>query len=156
MHSVTGKLNKNATEFSAGDSIGFGIKLGVKYRDRKTNDDKWTNYSAAIFAKSDSQINFYRSVLVDGAIVSVSSEKIAIETFDGQNGQLLSIDMLNAKLTFAYAPQQQPQPQQYQQQYQQQGQQLGPQNNAYAQASGGTTRRPPPQNGVNYDEDIPF
>jgi len=30
---VTGKLNKAATQFQAGESTGFGLRLGVKYYD---------------------------------------------------------------------------------------------------------------------------
>ena len=49
---ITGKLNKPANIFQAGDSTGFGVRIGVKCRDPKTKADVWTNYSAVIFAKS--------------------------------------------------------------------------------------------------------
>ena len=128
MHSITGKLNKPARQFQAGESTGFGIRLGVKYRDPKTRQDEWTNYSAVIFAKSPNQIQFYQQVLVEGAVVSIGAEQQKVDSFDGQNGQVLSIDMLNARLTYAHNPGQQQAPQQQRpQQAPQQYQQAPPQ-----------------------------
>ncbi|HHZ70465.1 MAG TPA: hypothetical protein EYN54_09380, partial [Methylococcaceae bacterium] len=68
---ITGKLNKPANVFQAGESTGFGIRLGVKYRDPKTKEDAWCNYSAVIFAKSAGQIQFYQNALIEGSIVEV-------------------------------------------------------------------------------------
>lgn len=51
MHTVPFRLNENAQEFQAGEYIGFGLRTGVKYQD-KNKQDQWTNYKAAIFAKS--------------------------------------------------------------------------------------------------------
>lgn len=120
---ITGRLGKDASEFQAGESIGFGIRLGVKYKDRKDGQDKWTNYQAAIFAKSDSQIDFYRSVLLEGCIVSVSAEKEAIGIFNGENGVSYYIDMLNASLVYANNPNNNQAPQQTQNQANRQPQQ---------------------------------
>lgn len=108
MHSITGKLNKDATQFQAVESTGFGVRLGVKYRDPKTKQDEWTNYSAVIFAKSPGQIQFYQSVLVAGSVIAVSAQELKVDSFDGQNGTILSIEMLNARLTYAFNPNQQP------------------------------------------------
>lgn len=106
MHSITGKLNKPANVFKAGESTGFGIRLGVKYRDPKTKTDEYTNYSAVIFAKSPNQIQFYQNVLVEGSVVEVSAEQLKVDSYDGQNGTVLSIDMLNARLGYVFAPNQ--------------------------------------------------
>lgn len=134
MHSITGKLNKDARQFQAGESTGFGIRLGVKYRDPKTKQDEWTNYQAVIFAKAPGQIQFYQNVLVAGSIIEVSAEQLKIDTFNGDNGPVVSIDMLNARLGFVFTGDQAPQ----QQQNQQQQQQYAPQQGGYA---------PAPQNG---------
>ena len=132
MHSITGKLNKPARIFQAGESTGFGIRLGVKYRDPKTKQDDWTNYQAVIFAKSPGQIQFYQTALVEGAIVEVSAEQLKIDSFDGQNGAVLTIDMLNARLGYVYSPQGgQPVQQNVQQGFQQQPQQQAQQNQAH-------------------------
>ena len=106
---ITGKLNKAANQFQAGESTGFGIRLGVKYRDPKTKQDEWCNYSAVIFAKSTGQIQFYQSALIEGSVVEVSCDQLKIDSFDGQNGSVLSIDMLNAKLGYIHTAQGAPQ-----------------------------------------------
>lgn len=102
---ITGKLNKPASQFQAGESTGFGIRLGVKYYDRETRSDQWTNYEAVVFAKAAAQVQFYQQVLVEGSIVEVSGDKLAIKQYQGQNGLLLSIQLIDAKLCSAYAPQ---------------------------------------------------
>jgi single-strand DNA-binding protein len=124
-HTICGKLNKAATQFQAGESTGFGLRLGVKYYDRESKADAYTNYEAVIFAKAPAQVQFYQQVLVDGAVVEVSGDKLKIRQFQGNNGLSLSIELLDAKLGFVHAPQQAPaqQPQQQRQQPQQQQQQ---------------------------------
>lgn len=156
---IVGKLNKDAKQFQAGESIGFAIGIGVKYYDRETKSDAWTNYSCVIFAKQQRQIEFYQSALVAGSIVEVTGQKLAIKQFQGNNGLSLSIELLDASIGFigtAGAPQaqgNQPQQQGYQQQPQQRQQQ-----NGYAQASGGMQRpQQQPQGGYqDFDDTIPF
>ena len=154
---VTFKLNKDATQFQAGESVGFGIRGGVKYYDRQTKQDAYTNFEAVIFAKQQRQVEFYQSALVAGSIVEVTGQKLAIKQFQGNNGLSLSIELLDASIGFigtAGAPQAQGQ--------QQQGYQHQPQHrlqqNAYAQASGGMQRpQQQPQGGYqDFDQDIPF
>ena len=171
---ITGKLNKDASEFQAGESIGFGIRLGVQYYDRETQQKEWTNYESAIFAKAPAQINFYRDILREGAIVEVSCDQLKIKSFDGQNGTMLSLEMLNAKLGYAHNPNQQQgqqAPQQFAQQpaqggYAQQPQQPMQPNQGYAQQSGGTPQQRPvqqpaqggfaPQGQMPQDDNLPF
>lgn len=169
---ITGKLNKDASEFAAGESTGFGIRLGVQYYDRETQQKEWTNYESAIFAKAPAQINFYREILREGAVIEVSCDQLKIKSFDGQNGTMLSLEMLNAKLGYAHNPAQQqgqPAPQQFAQQpaqgYAQQPQQPMQPQQGYAQQSGGAPQQRPvqqtaqggfaPQNGFD-NSDIPF
>ena len=92
------KLNKAASEFQAGESVGFGIRGGVQYYDHKTKQKEWTNYSAAVFVRNQAQIDFYRSALVEGAIVEVGGKTQKIEMFDGQNGPVYSIELQEAWL----------------------------------------------------------
>ncbi len=135
---ITGKLNKPANTFQAGESTGFGIRLGVKYRDPKTKQDEWCNYSAVIFAKSLGQIQFYQSALVEGSVVEVSCDQLKIDTYDGQNGQVLSIDMLNARLGYINTAQGAPQnPTPSQQGFQQQAPQQPAHVNQAPQIQGG-------------------
>ena len=157
---VTFKLNKDATQFQANESVGFGIRGGVKYYDRATKQDAYTNFDAVIFAKQQRQIEFYQSALVAGSIIEVTGQKLAIKQFQGNNGLSLSIELLDASIGFigtAGAPQ--AQGQQHQQGYQQPQQR--PQQNGYAQASGGMQRpqqqMQQPQDGYqDFDEQIPF
>jgi hypothetical protein len=161
MHSITGKLNKPARIFQAGESTGFGIRLGVKYRDPKTKQDEWTNYSAVIFAKAPGQIQFYQNALVEGAIIEVSAEQLKIDSFDGQNGAVLSIDMLNARLGYVYSPQGQQQqgghlaksPDQYAQQGSYQPQQQGGYMQQAPQQQGGFQQQRP---NIPFDDDVAF
>ena len=124
---ITGKLNKAANQFQAGDSTGFSVRLGVKYRDPKTKQDEWTNYQAVIFAKAPGQIQFYQNALIEGAVIEVTCEQLKIDSYDGTNGTMLSIDMLNARLGYVFSGTQQPQQQASPQQYQQQAPQQVPQ-----------------------------
>ncbi|MCP4267998.1 MAG: hypothetical protein GY777_20910 [Candidatus Brocadiaceae bacterium] len=135
---ITGKLTKAANQFQAGESTGFGIRLGVKYRDPKTKQDEWTNYSAVIFAKAPGQIQFYQSALVENSIVEVTCDQLKIDSFDGNNGPVLSIDMLNARLGYVYSQQQVSAPQINNGGFQQQ---------APAQQSGGFQQQAPQQQG---------
>ncbi len=130
---ITGKLNKPANVFQAGDSTGFGIRLGVKYRDPKTKEDAWCNYSAVIFAKSAGQIQFYQNALIEGSIVEVSAEQLKVDSFQGKDGVILSIDMLNARLGYVHTAQGAPQ-QGFQQAPQQQYNQAPPQQQGFQQA----------------------
>lgn len=104
MHTVPFKLNENAQEFQAGEYTGFGIRTGVKYQDQKTKQDAWTNFKAAIFSKSSAQIEFYRANLIKGALAVVSSDKLAVEVYSGQNGQQTAIKLLNANVQAVMAP----------------------------------------------------
>ncbi|GKX54060.1 hypothetical protein SOASR030_01720 [Leminorella grimontii] len=99
-HSITIKLQHPAREFTAGESIGFGIRGGVRYYDRKSQENKYTNYQAVVFAKEGNQADYYRAVLTAGAIVEVFGDNIKINTFEGKSGQLVTLELLNARLGF--------------------------------------------------------
>jgi hypothetical protein len=112
MHSITVRLNKAAREFAAGESIGFQIRAGVQYYDRQNKQKEWTNYSAVVFAKAGSQADFYRSILVEGGVVEISGENIKVDVYEGQNGQSITLELLNARIGFAQSGQPQGKPQQ--------------------------------------------
>ena len=159
-HSVTVKLNKAANEFQAGDSVGFNIRGGDQYYDRKTKTKEWTNYSAVIFAKAPGQIDYLRSVLVEGAIVPMESKQIKIDVYDGQNGQSLSIEMIDAWIGNVFqsapqAPQQQAaptyqQPQQAAPTYQQPAPNQAPQYQQAPQQQQPQQYQQAPQQGVPF------
>lgn len=145
-HTIVGKLNKNASIFQAGESTGFGIRLGVKYYDRETQQNEWTNYECAVFAKQPNQIQFYQNALVEGSVIEVSGDALKIKSFDGQNGQQLSIEILNAKLGYVHTGQQ---ANNQQQNYNQQQQQQTPQATYAPQQQGGFAPQQQQQGGFN-------
>jgi hypothetical protein len=119
-HAITIKLNKAASEFQAGESIGFNVRGGVQYYDHKTKQKEWTNYSAVIFAKAQGQIDFYRSSLTEGAIVEIGAKSQKIDVYQGQNGPSYTIELQDAWLGMIHnSNQAQIQPQQNGQQFQQ-------------------------------------
>lgn len=139
MHTVPFKLNEDAQVFQAGEYTGFGIRTGVKYKDPKTKEDSWTNYKAAIFAKSQAQIDFYKSALVKGAMVVVSGDKLQVETYDGQNGLQINLKLLNATVQAVSAPS---------------GQAAAPA--PYAQQSAPQPQQKQPAGFDSFDDDLPF
>lgn len=164
---ITGKLNKAASQFQAGESTGFGIRLGVKYYDRETKQNEWTNYECAVFAKAPGQVQFYQSALVEGAIVEITGGEQKIRQFDGNNGPVLSIEIMGAKLGFVGQSAQAPaHPQQHAPQQQQAPNhtRTAPHNQQYQppQPQGGFQQpsQPLQQPGANdfsgFDDDIQF
>ena len=143
--SVTGKLNKAANQFQAGDSTGFGVRLGVRYYDRETKQNEYTNYEAVIFAKAPAQVQFYQQALVEGSVIELSGTTQKIKSFDGQNGQVLSIEIHDAKLGFVHTGQQAPQQQGW-------GQPQQPNNGQPYQQQAPQYNEPP----ADYDQKIPF
>lgn len=100
-HTVTFKLNKPAHQFAAGESQGFGVRGGVKYYDRETKKDEWTNYECALFSKVQAQTDYYAKMLIEGAVVSVSGESIKVKSFTNQQGQTtISLSLNNARLEY--------------------------------------------------------
>lgn len=102
---ITGKLNKPAQEFQAGSYTGFGIRLGAQYYDHESKSKQWTNYSAAFFSNNTQQIEYMRSMLVEGAIVEVTAKSEKIDVYQGNNGPIYSIKLLDCSLGSVYAPQ---------------------------------------------------
>lgn len=137
---ITGKLNKAANQFAAGESTGFGLRIGKQYYDRETKQKEWTNYECAVFARSDAQIQYYQSVLVEGAVVEVTAPEEKVRVFDGNNGPIYTIELINANVGYVYAPDQS-------------GQQAPLQQHAPAQQQ---APQQPSGNGIDFDEDLPF
>lgn len=51
-----------------------------------------------MFAKPGAQADYYRSVLVEGGIVEITGENIRVDVYQGQNGQSITLELLNAKI----------------------------------------------------------
>ena len=103
--SVTGKLNRAANQFQAGDGKGFGVRVGVRFWNRETSANEYTNYEAVVFAKEGAQSSFYESALQEGTIIEISGHGCQIKTFEGSSGPVHSISILGAKLGYIGASQ---------------------------------------------------
>jgi len=101
---ISFKLGKPAQQFQAGDSTGFGIKGGVKYYDRDTKADAWTNYEGAVFAKSQSQIDYYANNLIEGAAVTVTAKTLKLRSFETKQGIGLVAVLNDAYIEYIASP----------------------------------------------------
>jgi len=152
-HSITGKLNKPASEFQAGESIGFGIRLGEQYYDRETKQKAWTNYEGVIFAKAPQQIQYYRDVLTEGSVIEISCKQLKIKQFDGQNGPSFSLEMIDCDLGYTHSPIPNGQMAAPQQNYQQAPQQA--QQPQYQPPQGYAPQQPIQHGGYNQQQPVP-
>ena len=138
MHVIHGEMRK-APFVKPGcgqdqQSTMFIIELAEVNKDSRTGEKSYTNYSAAIFAKSPAQINHYNTTLVEGNFVVVTGDKLKVDVSESQGKQYIKLQVENARLEGSgyidnnqqqQAPQQQGgfQGQQQQPQYQQPQQQ---------------------------------
>ena len=129
-HTVTAKLNKPARRFDNQAGSTFFVSLGEKNYDFKEKSNKWTNYDAALFAK-DGQVDFYESVLIEGAIVTVSGSGIIVDASNPDYPPKLVIQ--DSKLSFVSDGQAAP---------------------AHPSGSGAPAQQPAAP--VEFDQEIPF
>jgi len=137
-----------------GQSTMFIIELSEVIKDRQTGEKLYTNYSAAIFAKSPAQIDYYHTSLVEGNFVVVNCEKLKVDVSDSNGKQYIKLQMENARLEGAKYIEGNQQSQQ--QQAPAQGgyqappqQQRGFQQQAPQQSQGGFQQQAPQQGGYN-------
>ncbi|MCP3675961.1 MAG: hypothetical protein GY829_16055, partial [Gammaproteobacteria bacterium] len=125
MHIIPGELRKAPFVKQVGtqgnEATMFIIELSEMIKDRQTGEKLYTNYSAAIFAKTPAQIDYYNTTLVEGNFIVVNCEKLKVKVSDCK--QYIKLEMENARLEGAkYIEskqggfQQAPAQQQYQQQ----------------------------------------
>jgi len=102
---ITGKLQRAANEFKAGENIGFGFKLGVRYYDFQEKKNNYTNYDIVIFCKEGNQAQFYRDSLIEDSIVEVTAESERIKKDEYRGKEYISIALNNAKIGYINSPQ---------------------------------------------------
>ncbi len=177
MHIVHGELRKAPFIKQVGtqgnEATMFIIELSEMIKDRQTGEKLYTNYSAAIFAKTPAQIDYYNTTLVEGNYVVVNCEKLKVDVSESNGKQYIKLQMENARLEGAkYIESKQGgfQQAQAQQQYQQQPPAQGGFQQQAPQQQGGFQQQRPmhqamAQNGIqpnqqapqiDYDDDIPF
>ena len=102
MHIIHGELRKAPFIKQGcgqdGQSTMFIIELSEVIKDRQTGEKSYTNYSAAIFAKSPAQISHYQTTLVEGNFVVVNGEKLKVDVSDSNGKQYIKLQLENAKL----------------------------------------------------------
>ena len=100
MHIVHGELRKAPYVKTGmgqdGQTTMFIIELSEMIKDRQTGEKNYTNYSAAIFAKSPAQIDYYNTSLVEGNYVVVNCEKLKVDVSDCK--QYIKLQMESARL----------------------------------------------------------
>ncbi len=188
MHIVHGELRKEPYVKhncgQDGQTTMFVIELSEVIKDYRTGDKTYTNYNAALFAKTPAHIEHLQKTLVVGNWAVVNCEKLKIKKSDC--GQYINLDMDNARLEgsgyidggqvnnapqqqggYNQAPQQQAPQQQAPQNHahlynnqpqQQQAPQQGGFNQHQQQApqQGGYNQAPQQQQNNQQDQDIPF
>ena len=165
MHIVHGELKKAPYIKSGcgqdGQSTMFIIELSEMIKDYQTGEKAYTNYSAAIFAKSPAQIDYYNTSLVEGNYVVVNCEKLKVDVSESNGKQYIKLQMENAKLEGAkyiqakQAPQQQA-PQQQAPQQQAPQQQGGFQQQAPQFGQGNSVKPFANEPNNDFDDEIPF
>ncbi len=102
MHIVHGELRKTPYVKNGmgqdGKTTMFIIELSEMIKDRQTGEKNYTNYSAAIFAKSQAQIDYYNTSLVVGNYVVVNCEKLKADVSESNGKQYIKLQMENARL----------------------------------------------------------
>lgn len=155
-HTITGKLNKAARQHQNNSGTTFFVTIGEKNYNYKKQNNEWTNYDVALFAKGN-QIQFYDDNLVEGAILSVSGKGLLIDVSTPQYPKLVLQDasMIFISNDSAGAP-----AQHQQQQQQQQAQQGGFQQRHQQAPQQGFQHQAPQQGGLQqqqgYHDDIPY
>ena len=162
MHIIHGELRKAPFVKPGcgqdGQSTMFIIELSEMIKDRQTGEKQYTNYSAAIFAKSPAQIDYYNTSLVEGNFVVVNCEKLKVDVNESNGKQYIKLQMEGARLEGAKyiesnqqgAPQQPAQGgYQSQQNPTYQPQQQGQNQQPNQQGWGGEQQAPQAQGGYN-------
>lgn len=170
-HTISGSIRR-APHIAAGSNSNgsytmFCFELSEYNKGFGDAEDNYSNYSIALFAKTDAAVNFHNQAIEEGSYVVVSCDKLSIDKQVGNDGtEYIKLKMMNARLDGfnnpnqqqgapANQPMQQPaqgygQPQQGGFAPQQQAQQ--PMQQGYSQQQGG---QQPQQNGFS-NQDIPF
>lgn len=104
MHVITGTIRKapfTRTGTSAkGEWQLFAVELSESWKDKDGNR-QYSNYRASMFASTPGSINYNKEVLVEGAIVSISSETLQVVTREHNGKTYTHLEMINPKLVFA-------------------------------------------------------
>ena len=150
MHVISGELRKAPYIKTGcgqdGQSTMFIVELSEVIKDRQTGENTYTNYSAAIFAKSPAQIGYYTTSLVEGNFIVVNCEKLKVDVSESNGKQYIKLQMENARLEGA----------KYIENNQQGGFKQAPQQQGgYAPLQGGFQQQDPQKQSGGYNQQPP-
>ena len=143
-HSVSGLIRRAPHiaegQNSNGNYTMFCFELSELNKGFNGTEDSYTNYSVALFAKTQNAIDFHNMAIAEGSFVVVACDKLMIDKQTADDGrEFIKLKMMNARLDgFNNPNQQQGQPMQNMQQpaqggYAQQPQQPMQPQQGYAQ-----------------------
>ena len=149
-HTVSG-LIRRAPHIQAGQNNNgtytmFCFELSEFNKGIQGAEDSYTNYSVALFAKTQGAIDFHTKAIAEGSFVVVSCDKLMIDKNVANDGrEFIKLKMMNANLSDFNNPNQQAAPQQstggFQAQAPQQPQQA-PQQQGYSNQTQAQQQQP--------------
>jgi len=153
-HTVSGLIRKaphiQAGQNNNGNYTMFCFELAEFNKGTQGKEDSYTNYSVALFAKSQGAIDFHGKAIAEGSFVVVNCDKLMVEkqTSKQDGREFIKLKMMNASLGDFNNPNQQQQqqaaPQQQQGGYQQK------QSNQQQGGFGGQQQQQAPQQQAPY------
>lgn len=106
-HTITGQIRKapyvQTGSGQKGDWKMFAVELSESFKDKEGNR-QYTNYRAVLFASSPGAISFYEEVLVEGAVISVSSDQLKINQREHDGKVYVTLEPVQPRLVFAQKP----------------------------------------------------
>ena len=149
-HIVQGKIRKAPfiKEGCGPDGMSkmYAVELAEVVKDYKSGEKSYTNYKAMFFAKTPNAQAYYDQALAEGSYIVVSCEKLKVEQRE-HNGQIyITLMMESPRLDGANYPEQ----------GQQQGQQQASQQYQQQQRQQAQQQWANPQQGQQWDDDLPF
>lgn len=156
-HIITGEIRKAPYVKDGNNNNGawrmYGVDLSermkVRNKDSGQEEAVYTNYRATFFAK-ESMMQWYDEAFQLGKVVSISCETLHITSRQGESGQTYTTaEMIRPQLVFS-----QREPQQGGGQQQRQPQQ--PKQQGWGQPQQPQRQQQAPQQGNQFDDDIPF
>ena len=158
-HTVSGLIRKaphiQAGQNNNGNYTMFCFELAEFNKGTQGKEDSYTNYSVALFAKSQGAIDFHGKAISEGSFVVVNCDKLMVEkqTSKQDGREFIKLKMMNASLGDFNNPNQQQQAapqnqggysQQAPQQQQYAPQQQAPQQQAAYNPGDGFNNNTPP------------
>lgn len=144
MHVITGTIRKAPYTKTGSNSKGewklYAIELSESWKD-KEGQRQYSNYRASMFASTPGSIGYNDEVLVEGAVVSISSECLQVVSRESNGKVYTHLEMIQPRVVFAKAPEGVQQPQESQQRAPQPPNRPAPQQSAPA---------------ADFDDEIPF